>query len=105
MMKQKKQRAIMKKASGKKKVIFAEYFSFVGGGQAVLINLIKGLRKEYEAEVLLMQEGPFEKLLKEIFQNYLKAPVELSLTSEKVESFDLREVDQERIEKNQKAAL
>ncbi len=49
--------------------------------------------------------GSLEKLLKEIFQNYLKAPVELSLTSEKVESFDLREVDQERIEKNQKAEL
>ena len=75
-MKQKKQRAIMKKASGKKKVIFAEYFSFVGGGQAVLINLIKGLRKEYEAEVLLMQEGPFEKLLKDnrIKYTVLRAP-------------------------------
>lgn len=66
----------MEKANGKKKIIFAEYFSFVGGGQAVLLNLIKGLRKEYEAEVLLMQEGPFEKLLKDNHIKYtvLKAP-------------------------------
>lgn len=47
--------------------------------------------------------GSLEKLLKAILQNYLKAPVELSLSSEKVENFDLREVDQERIEKDQKA--
>jgi len=66
----------MGKASGKKKIIFAEYFSFVGGGQAVLLNLIKGLRKEYDAEVLLMNEGPFEKLLKtnNIKYTVLRAP-------------------------------
>jgi len=50
--------------SGKKKIIFAEYFSFIGGGQIVLLNLLKGLRKTYDVEVLLMKEGPFETLLK-----------------------------------------
>jgi len=62
--------------SGKKKIIFAEYFSFIGGGQIVLLNLLKGLRKTYDVEVLLMKEGPFETLLKanKIKYTIIKAP-------------------------------
>jgi glycosyltransferase involved in cell wall biosynthesis len=62
--------------SGKKKIIFAEYFSFIGGGQIVLLNLLKGLKKIYDVEVLLMKEGPFETLLKadKIKYTIIKAP-------------------------------
>lgn len=60
----------------KKKILFVEYFSFIGGGQVVLINLIKGLKKYYDVKVLLLNEGKLCDELKKLKVDYylIKAP-------------------------------
>lgn len=52
--------------------------------------------------VLKKDVGGLENYFRDLLKNFLKAPVELALSSEKVDSFDLRDVEQERTEKNQK---
>ncbi len=63
----------------KKKILFTEYFSFVGGGQVVLLNLIKNLKKDYEIKVLLLNEGKLVKELEKVGIDYyiIKAPLKV----------------------------
>ncbi len=63
----------------KKKILFVEYFSFIGGGQVVLLNLLKNLKQDYDIKVLLLNEGKLVKELKNIGVNYyiIKAPLKI----------------------------
>lgn len=54
----------------RKKILFVEYFSFLGGGQVVLLNLLKYLKNDYEIYFLLFNRGQIEKKLKELKINY-----------------------------------
>jgi len=60
----------------RKKILFVEYFSFLGGGQVVLLNLLKYLRNDYEIYFLLFNRGQIEEKLKDLKINYffIKAP-------------------------------
>jgi len=64
-------------AEKKKKIIFAEYFAWqFGGGQVVLFNIIKYLKKYFDVSVLVFNGGKFEKALKKekIECHYIKPP-------------------------------
>jgi glycosyltransferase involved in cell wall biosynthesis len=43
--------------TGKKTILFLEYFPFMGGGQAVLLNIIKEMKKHYNVEALVFNRG------------------------------------------------
>ncbi len=60
----------------KKRILFVEYFSFIGGGQIVLLNLIKSLKKYYDIKVLLLNEGQLSKELQKLKIDYhlIQAP-------------------------------
>jgi glycosyltransferase involved in cell wall biosynthesis len=64
--------------SGKKNetILFVEYFGTVGGGQVVLLNLLKRLRRKYDVQVLMLNEGPFFGMLEkeDIRVHYIKTP-------------------------------
>jgi len=63
----------------KKKILFIDYFSGLGGGQAVLLSVIKGVKKKYDPEVILLTKGPFQKALdKEKIRHYcVQTPVKV----------------------------
>jgi glycosyltransferase involved in cell wall biosynthesis len=62
--------------TGKKKLLFLEYFSFMGGGQRVLLDLIRGLKKYYDVEALVMNNGMISSELEKqgIKIHFLQAP-------------------------------
>jgi glycosyltransferase involved in cell wall biosynthesis len=62
--------------TGKKKLLFLEYFSFMGGGQRVLLDLIRGLKKYYDIEALVMNRGMISAGLEKqgIKIHFLQAP-------------------------------
>ncbi len=61
---------------GRKKLLFLEYFPFMGGGQAVLLNIIRYLKKEYDVEALIFNRGLIEPELKKtgIKTHHIQAP-------------------------------
>lgn len=62
--------------SGKKKIIFLEYFPLMAGGQAVLLRLLKHFKRDYDIRVLLFNHGPIEKELEgmKIPVDFIQAP-------------------------------
>jgi glycosyltransferase involved in cell wall biosynthesis len=62
--------------AGKKKLLFLEYFDFIGGGQAVLLRLLKHLKESYDIRVLLFNRGAIEaELVKlEVPYDFIQAP-------------------------------
>ena len=62
--------------TGKKKLLFLEYFPFMGGGQAVLLSVIKFMKKYYEVEALIFNRGLIEAELKKlgVKTHYIQAP-------------------------------
>ena len=62
--------------SGKKRILFLEYFPLMAGGQAVLLSILESLKKTYDAEVLLFNRGPIEEKLKalKIKTHFIQAP-------------------------------
>jgi glycosyltransferase involved in cell wall biosynthesis len=65
--------------TGRKKLLFLEYFSFMGGGQAVLLNIIKEMKKYYDVEVLIFNRGLIEQELKKlgVRTHYIQAPLKV----------------------------
>ncbi len=49
--------------TGKKKIIITEYFVSLGGGQVVLLNMVKNLKKYFDVQVVLFNRGPLEREL------------------------------------------
>ncbi|MGD0566569.1 MAG: glycosyltransferase family 4 protein [Candidatus Goldiibacteriota bacterium] len=62
--------------TGKKKLLFLEYFPFMGGGQKVLLDLIAGLKMRYDIEALVMNHGMMEAALEKnrVKTHFLQAP-------------------------------
>ena len=62
--------------TGKKKLLFLEYFPFMGGGQKVLLDLIAGLKMHYDIEALVMNHGMMEAALEKnrVKTHFLQAP-------------------------------
>lgn len=60
----------------KKTLLFPEYFPFIAGGQVVLLNIIKHLKKKYNIKVIVFQRGKIEKELEKlgISCDYMPAP-------------------------------
>ena len=62
--------------TGKKKLLFLEYFPFMGGGQRVLLSVIEFMKKYYDVEALIFNRGLIEAELKKlgIKIHYIQAP-------------------------------
>src|SRR5271157_1611730 len=62
--------------TGKKKILFLEYFPFIAGGQNVLLSIIENLKKDYDVEALIFNRGEIENRLKELKVKYhfIQAP-------------------------------
>jgi glycosyltransferase involved in cell wall biosynthesis len=62
--------------SGKKRILFLEYFPLMAGGQAVLLSILENLKNLYAVEVLLFNHGPIEEKLKSmnIKTHFIQAP-------------------------------
>ncbi len=57
-----------------KKILFLEYFPFIGGGQAVLLRLIDKLKCKYDISVLVFKKGDIEKELTKLKIRYFHIP-------------------------------
>ncbi|MFP4466086.1 MAG: glycosyltransferase family 4 protein [Candidatus Goldiibacteriota bacterium] len=67
---------MVKNSTGKKKILFVEYFPLTGGGQVVLAQLIKKLKKDYDVNLLILNKGPITGFLNEqkIKYDFIQAP-------------------------------
>jgi glycosyltransferase involved in cell wall biosynthesis len=62
--------------SGKIRLLFLEYFPFMGGGQEVLLGIIEYLKDFFDVEVLIFNKGLIEKRLKKlgVKTHHIQAP-------------------------------
>jgi len=60
--------------TGKKKIVFLEYFPSLGGGQSVLLRLIDKMRHKYDVSALIFKKGHIEKELNRLKIKYSYIP-------------------------------